>query len=115
MKNGAGSGVSKGTKVHISDFCRAFKVETEKCPVCGQFSVLNGVKKEELTLCDPNEPVQNAPIKETPKELSLMKRRNNELQNEVQKLKRQILDMENQLSKWKGKYARAVTNDILKI
>ena len=50
IQNGAGHGISKGSKVKIVSFGRALDIKTEPCEHCGQYTKIYGVKKEELTL-----------------------------------------------------------------
>lgn len=52
ISNGAGHGIAKGSKVKIIDFGRALDIKTDPCPCCGQFTIIRGVKKQELTLID---------------------------------------------------------------
>ena len=50
IMNGAGQCIAKGSKVKIVDCGRALSIQTEKCPCCGQYCYIRGVKKETLTL-----------------------------------------------------------------
>lgn len=57
IRNKAGHCISAGSLVKIVEFGRAFSIETEKCPLCGQYAYIRGVKKCELTLCIDSEAV----------------------------------------------------------
>lgn len=52
IMNGAGQCIAKGSLVKIVDYGRTLDIETEKCPCCGQYCYIRGVKKEELTLVE---------------------------------------------------------------
>jgi hypothetical protein len=49
ISNGAGNGISKGTKVEVVSVGRGFTIKTEKCPHCGQFAYIRGVMRDEVT------------------------------------------------------------------
>ena len=50
--NGAGRAIKKGSKVKIRSFGRCLSIETPPCPCCGQYTIINGVRKSELTLME---------------------------------------------------------------
>lgn len=50
VQNGAGQGISKGTRIRIVGKGRGFNIETERCPHCGQYCYIRGITKDTLTL-----------------------------------------------------------------
>ena len=59
LKTNGGNGISPTTVCTIVNVVRGhgFKIETEKCPCCGQYTYMTGVSRYDLELIDDNQEV----------------------------------------------------------
>ena len=54
IANGAGQGISKGSIVTIVDAHYNLTIQADKCPCCGQFTRISGVKRHDLEIIEEN-------------------------------------------------------------
>lgn len=52
IMNGAGIVIPKGTKVKVSYVARGFAIETDKCPCCGMYTIVRGITRKDVNLCE---------------------------------------------------------------
>lgn len=50
--HGFSKGLAKGSRVRITGYSRALNIATDKCPCCGEITVIRGVTKNDLTLIE---------------------------------------------------------------
>ena len=119
------NGIQAGTRVKIVKFSKTLTAETAKCPVCGQMSKIEGLKKDSLTLCDEqtatNAQEHEKTVMNAANLIAELKEKLKEAQVNVRIWKYECATAQKERDsalieahRWRNKYARAFSNDLLR-